>query len=150
MSQTIADEKQMLDLGRRLAQACRGGAVIYLHGPLGAGKTTLVRGFMGGLGYTGSVKSPTYTLIEPYDINDHPVYHLDLYRIADAQELEYLGLRDLCEREAVLLVEWPDRGAGMLPPPDISITLAYQGSGRALSVESHSEIGRRIAAAISI
>ena len=89
--------------------------IVYLKGDLGAGKTTLVRGFLRGLGYKGTVKSPTYTLIEPYRIAGKSICHLDLYRLADAEELEYLGVRDLLQEETVLLIEWPERGEGVLP-----------------------------------
>ena len=99
--------------------------VIYLSGELGAGKTTLVGGLLQALGVTGPVKSPTYTLIEPYDLGGRAFYHLDLYRVADPRELEMLALRDLLEPGTVLLVEWAERGGAMLPPADLRIRLAY-------------------------
>ncbi len=104
------DEAEMLTVGGKLANICRDSTVIYLRGQLGAGKTTLVRGFMRGMGYTGAVKSPTYTLVEPYQVGDRRLYHLDLYRVQAAAELAYLGLRELAEGKAITLIEWPERG----------------------------------------
>lgn len=131
----------MLALGGRLARACHAAAVIYLYGPLGAGKTTFVRGFLRARGYAGTVKSPTYTLIEPYDIEDWHCYHLDLYRVEAAAELDYLGLRELYQGKALLLVEWPERGAGFLPPPDLVVDIEYAETGRVLHLEAKSAVG---------
>jgi len=131
-------------LGAELSAAVDGECVIYLHGDLGAGKTTLVRGFLRGLGYQGAVKSPTYTLMEPYRVNGRQVYHLDLYRLADPGELEYLGVRDLLGQQAVLLVEWPERGAGELPPADLLIDIEYLQDGRRLAVKSVTERGEKL------
>jgi tRNA threonylcarbamoyladenosine biosynthesis protein TsaE len=111
-----------------------GGWLVHLRGDLGTGKTTLVRGILRGLGHRGAVKSPTYTLIEPYEPGGLPVYHLDLYRLGDPEELEYLGLRDLLGGEALLLVEWPERAAAALPPPDLEVRIAYAGTGRDLEL----------------
>ena len=132
------------DLGRRIALAVKGDCVIYLHGELGAGKTTLVRGFLRGLGHQGSVRSPTYTLMEPYQTDAFSVYHLDLYRLADAGELEYLGVRDFLGTGAVLLVEWPERGEGDLPPADLLVEIEYRGTGRRLRLVPCTEAGRSI------
>ncbi len=135
-------------IGERLAAAvgaARGNpGVIFLHGDLGAGKTTLVRGFLRALGYAGAVKSPTYTLLEPYLIGELPVYHLDLYRLAAPGELEYLGIRDLLEQRAVLLVEWPEQGVGELPEPDLTVDIEYRDEGRRLCIAAATPRGEEI------
>ncbi|AHE99098.1 tRNA (adenosine(37)-N6)-threonylcarbamoyltransferase complex ATPase subunit type 1 TsaE [Thioalkalivibrio paradoxus] len=106
---------------------------IHLQGDLGAGKTTLVRGLLRALGHRGAVRSPTYTLLEPYEFAGLTVLHFDLYRVGDADELEYLGVREQSDARTLWLVEWPDRGAGWLPPPDLVATLVHEGTGRRLS-----------------
>ncbi|TVQ94696.1 MAG: tRNA (adenosine(37)-N6)-threonylcarbamoyltransferase complex ATPase subunit type 1 TsaE [Chromatiaceae bacterium] len=121
--------------GGRLAAALAGRpGVIYLQGELGVGKTTLVRGLLHALGHRGPVRSPTYTLIEPYETLTPPVWHLDLYRLGDAGELEYLGLADLLDGRSLLLIEWPERGAGALPAADLRVQLDYAGNGRRLTL----------------
>ncbi len=127
----LASEDAQTDCGRALAERLRGQAgVVFLRGDLGAGKTTLVRGLLRGLGHEGPVRSPTYTLIEPYEVAGQRLYHLDLYRLGDPEELEFLGLRDLLDGEALLLVEWPERGAGVLPEPELIIDIAHAPPGR--------------------
>lgn len=108
----------------------RPGGVLYLEGPLGAGKTTLTRGLLRALGVRGSIRSPTYTLLEPYEIGHRDLLHLDLYRLTHPRELEQLGLRDYPPAQCWWLVEWPERGAGLLPPPDLRIELAHEPDGR--------------------
>lgn len=121
--------------GRRLAQVLGPSGVVYLIGDLGAGKTSIVRGLLRGLGVEGPVKSPTYTLIESYPVGEGRwVHHLDLYRLADAGELEWLGVRDLFGAGSLVLIEWPERGAGELPPPDLTLTLAIEGDGRRVTL----------------
>ena len=132
----------MLALGERLAARFSGGGVVYLEGELGVGKTTLVRGILRGLGHRGRVKSPTYTLVEPYEPGGRRVFHFDLYRLADPEELEYLGIRDYFPAEAIVLVEWPERGEGMLPPADLRVSIRYQGAARLVSLEAGSERDR--------
>jgi tRNA threonylcarbamoyladenosine biosynthesis protein TsaE len=140
----LPDSQAMEAFGARLAACTQGGEAIYLHGDLGAGKTTLVRGYMRALGHSGAVKSPTYTLVEPYELNGRRAYHFDLYRLGEPEELEYMGIRDYLDGEAVLLVEWPQRGEGILPAADIDITIDYAESGRHLSLQNHSAKGAKL------
>lgn len=139
----LADAAATERFGTRLAGCCGAGMVVFLHGELGAGKTTLVRGFLRGRGYGGAVTSPTYTLVEPYGC-DPPVYHFDLYRLADPEELEFIGARDYFGAEGVCLVEWPERGRGILPSADLSIHLTYAGPGRGLRAVSGTAQGGRV------
>jgi len=128
----LADEEAMMSFGSRIAQVTQGRGVIFLEGDLGAGKTTLSRGIIRGLGHVGAVKSPTFTLVEPYEIGDIRAFHFDLYRLVDPEELEYLGIRDYLEGDALCLIEWPQRGAGFLPKPDLTITIRPHADGRSL------------------
>lgn len=145
-----ADEVAMLALGARIAEATGGVGVIYLHGDLGAGKTTLSRGIIRGLGHVGAVKSPTFTLVEPYEIGSLRAFHFDLYRLVDAEELEYLGIRDYFEGDALCLVEWPQRGAGVLPKADLDITISPHGAGRALRLQAQGARGTAWCAALAV
>lgn len=117
-------EHAMAGLGKQIAEACNEGAVLYLEGTLGMGKTTLSRAIVQGAGWSGSVKSPTYTLIETYEVDGRTLYHLDLYRLADPEELEFMGLRDMLTQGAIWLIEWPERGRGGLPAADWQVTLS--------------------------
>lgn len=129
----LPSEAHQIAGGRALARRLRGqSGLVYLHGDLGAGKTTLVRGLLRELGHQGSVRSPTYTLIESYEAGGQVVHHLDLYRLGDPEELEFLGLRDLLDGAALLLVEWPERGVGMLPQADLVIDIEHAPPGRRL------------------
>lgn len=140
----IADAAAMEALGAALARALDGGLLVHLDGELGAGKTTLVRGVLRGLGHAGSVRSPTYTLVEPYELAGRHVYHLDLYRLADPEELEWIGIRDLLDADSLALIEWPERGAGVLPAADLEIAIAYFGTGRSVTLTAHSAAGERV------
>lgn len=141
----LPNEPATLALGQTLAQACDNqGAWIYLSGELGAGKTTLVRGFLQGLGYHERVKSPSYTLIEPYEFNHHFVYHLDLYRIAQSAELSQLGLEEYFRQDAICLVEWPDHFLDVLPVPDLILYLRQHNAGRQIKFESKTPRGDAI------
>jgi tRNA threonylcarbamoyladenosine biosynthesis protein TsaE len=143
----LPSEQAQVAFGAELASICgKQPMIIYLSGDLGAGKTTLARGFLRGLGHEGAVKSPTYTLIEPYALTPVPVYHLDLYRVADPAELEYLGLRDILEENAILLIEWPERGEGWLPAPDLALDIRTHGDGRAVRIGAQGARGRAVKA----
>lgn len=150
----IADEGRMLDAGRRLApllwpwgegalrhHAGSSGALVFLHGELGAGKTTLVRGLLRAWGLSSSVRSPTYTLIEPYELSWRGelkrVFHLDLYRLGAPEELDYLGWQELLSDGGLLLIEWPERGLPVLPAPDLEIVLRLQPLGRSIRLSGH-------------
>jgi len=140
---TVNSELQQQELGGRLAELCPGGLVVHLLGELGAGKTTLARGFIQGLGYDGRVKSPTYTLVETYDFSDFSCFHFDLYRLADPEELEYMGIRDFQTAQDILLIEWPDKGKGFLPAADLIIEIYYVGQGRKVRLIAETERGKR-------
>ena len=131
--------------GAALARALSGGDhIIFLHGDLGAGKTTLVRGLLRALGHAGRVPSPTYTLVEPYELGSLSLKHLDLYRIADPEELAYLGIRDM---SGAVLIEWPERGAHFLPEQDLDCRLSVAAPGRVLEVAGNTALGLEVAAA---
>lgn len=140
----IAGEENQEAFGTALAQLVEPPCIIYLAGDLGAGKTTLARGFMRGLGHEGRVKSPTFTLLEPYELGAVNCYHFDLYRLGDPEELLFLGIEDLLQPDAVLLVEWPERGRGVLPAPDLSIEILHGESERRLTLQAGSEKGLKI------
>jgi len=146
----LADEQAMSDFGARIARVTRGHGLIFLEGNLGMGKTTLSRGIIRGLGHVGAVKSPTFTLVEPYEIGDVRVFHFDLYRLVDPEELEFLGIRDYFEDDALCLIEWPDKGAGFLPKPDLTITISPQDSGRSLKILSQGSRGEAWCAALAL
>lgn len=142
----LADEAATAALATRLASVLDEGLVIYLHGDLGAGKTSFARALLGAVGVGERIKSPTYSLVESYLVDGRPAWHLDLYRIADPGELEWLGLDALSDPAALVLVEWPERGAGALPVADLIVHLAYAGMGREARMEPRTERGARIVA----
>ncbi|MSP26908.1 MAG: tRNA (adenosine(37)-N6)-threonylcarbamoyltransferase complex ATPase subunit type 1 TsaE [Methylococcales bacterium] len=107
--------------------------VIFLQGDLGMGKTTLVRGFLRASGFTGAVKSPTFTLVEEYTLGERKIFHFDLYRLNDSEELEWIGIRDYFEQNCLCFIEWAERGTGFLPQPDMIISLTAEGLGRNIS-----------------
>jgi len=140
----LLDESATLALGTRLAPCLVGGAVLYLRGDLGTGKTTFTRGIMRGLGMNGTVKSPTYTLVESYDVSHSTVYHFDLYRLTDAEELEFMGIRDYDQQNAIIIIEWPDLGKGYLPAADVEIEIYHAGEHRRLHLSPSNERGKVI------
>lgn len=144
----LNNETETVKFAAKLATAVKGGEIIYLKGDLGVGKTTFVSGFLHALGHTGNVKSPTYTLIEPYSVNHKNIYHFDLYRINDPEELEAMGIRDYCDGESICLYEWPEQGKGVLPEADIVLSLSYADQGREVKIESKSAKGKQILAHI--
>lgn len=146
----LADEQAMSDFGARIARITQGHGLVFLEGNLGMGKTTLSRGIIRGLGHVGAVKSPTFTLVEPYEIGDVRAFHFDLYRLVDPEELEFLGIRDYFEDDALCLIEWPDKGAGFLPKPDLTITISPQDSGRSLTILSQGSRGEAWCAALAL
>lgn len=143
MHRTLPAEADTLSLGHALAACIAPGLVIYLIGELGAGKTTLARGLLRGLGYTGKVKSPTFTLVEVYEVSRLYLYHFDFYRFSDPRELGEAGFREYFNPQSVCLVEWPEKSnkAAGLPAADLSIVLEVAGSGRNVAIFADSEAG---------
>ena len=138
------------ELGAQLAPLLSGGGVVYLYGDLGAGKTSLARAILKSLGYQGRVKSPTYTLVEPYELEPMTVYHMDLYRLSDPGELEYLGIREMIDETVLCLIEWPDHGAGYISRPDLIIKLEYLSAGRSVTLDANTERGVRILGSMTL
>lgn len=137
MKAHLADEASTLAFGARLVDLGLSSELVFLHGELGAGKTTLVRGFLRALGVQGTVKSPTYTLLESYEIGPLRVYHFDFYRIVDPRELGYIGIDDLMGEQAVKLVEWPANARDRLPRADMEVRLGIEGLGRSIEIIDH-------------
>lgn len=135
-------------LGQALLHATDRALVVAIQGELGAGKTTLVGGVLNAIGVAGPARSPTYTLIEPYEAASRHIYHLDLYRLADPQEVEALGVRDLLTADAALLIEWPERGTGALPEADLDISIRYSDAAgnetRQVALSAHGQNGRQL------
>ena len=151
LSLDIKNEEAMMELGAALARALGEDhqAVIFLHGNLGAGKTTLVRGLLRSLGHQAAVKSPTYTLVESYELPGWLLYHFDLYRLSDPEELEYIGIRDFWDKPNVSLIEWPEQGTGFLPRPDIELRIVHAGEGRYVHVAGLTERGESAVSALN-
>jgi tRNA threonylcarbamoyladenosine biosynthesis protein TsaE len=162
----LADEAATLHFGAILAKAIQPNLTIYLHGDLGAGKTTLVRGLINALGYVGKVKSPTYTLVESYEIKSNVistlnVYHFDLYRFNDDEEWEEAGFREYFNAQSVCLIEWPEKAQNVLPTPDLNVTITIKdlglsnektienSFGRSICISAHSTLGQQCLQVIS-
>jgi tRNA threonylcarbamoyladenosine biosynthesis protein TsaE len=138
----LPDEASTIEAGRQFAAQLKPGLTIYLHGDLGAGKTTFVRGVLQGLGYKGKVKSPTYTLVEPYEVEPdvksrYILYHFDLYRFSDVEEWEEAGFREYFNDDTICFVEWPEKAGDLLPEPDFDIKIMHLASGRKIEITSH-------------
>ncbi len=146
MSKILCGESETVTLGKMLFRAINEACLVFLYGDLGAGKTTCVRGFLNEGGYTGPVKSPTFTLVEEYEIEKFKVIHIDLYRLSDPEELEWIGIRDYFEENVVCFVEWPDKGSTSLPAPDLEIRLSGLNEYRSVEWMTHSVIGQAIIA----
>jgi tRNA threonylcarbamoyladenosine biosynthesis protein TsaE len=143
----LADEQATITMGKTLAQIIQQknkGVVVYLYGDLGAGKTTLTRGFVQGMGHQGNVKSPTYTLVEPYELSSWKIYHFDLYRLADPEELEYMGIRDYFADNSCSFIEWPEKGQGLLAKADFTLNITYSGEQREITLTAENMWGEHI------
>ena len=138
----LASEEATLALGAALAKGALPGRVLFLSGDLGAGKTTLVRGLLRALGWSGRVKSPTYALVEIYAVSRLDFYHFDFYRFKDREEWVNSGFREHFNPDSLCVVEWPEKAGGLLPPPDLHLTLELSQSGRRAAFTAHSEAGR--------
>lgn len=144
MNVELASELRTQEFGQILWKSVTSGCVIFLLGELGAGKTTLVRGFLRAAGFNGAVKSPTFTLVEEYNIEKLHIFHFDLYRISDAEELEWMGFRDYFSDDVICFVEWPRRGEGLLPTADIELKLDIADDRRRLTVTAYTTCGKAI------
>ncbi|BFM48617.1 tRNA (adenosine(37)-N6)-threonylcarbamoyltransferase complex ATPase subunit type 1 TsaE [Marinomonas sp. THO17] len=140
----IYGEVDMEAFGAEFSAALLQGGVVHLEGNLGMGKTTLVRGILRGMGYQGPVKSPTYTIVEPYEIADLEVYHFDLYRVADPEELEFMGIRDYFNERSLCLIEWAEMGQGILPAADLVVHLSLIRQGRHVLIKSLTDKGDHV------
>lgn len=146
----LEDEQATLRVAENFQQKLLPGLLICLTGTLGAGKTCFVRGCLRAGGHTGAVKSPTFTIVEEYKLDEIPIYHMDLYRLGDPEELEYLGIRDYLAPGAICFIEWPERGSGVLPVPDITVTLTMEGDGREIELKGISQRGKDIIATMDL
>ena len=142
LTRFLPDEDATLAFGTALSAALEPGMVVHLSGDLGAGKTTLARGVLRGLGYRGKVHSPTFTLVEAYEFSRLYLYHFDFYRFGDPSELDDAGFREYFNPQSVCLVEWPEKAPG-LPPPDLDVALHVEGGGRTVAIHALSEVGKR-------
>jgi len=141
----IKGESAMIRFGSQLGKIFKGGDILFLHGDLGAGKTTLTRGFLQGRGHIGAVKSPTYTFVEHYSFEGTRIYHFDLYRLGDGEELEYMGIRDYFRDDAICIIEWPEKAKGFLPKQDLDLVISYEDEGqRRIMISARTKRGIQI------
>lgn len=135
-TQVLPDTAATIAIGKKIAPHLPLGSTIFLHGDLGAGKTTFTRGVLQGLGHQGRVKSPTYTLVEPYHVGNGTIYHFDLYRFNDEEEWEMSGFREYFNPQSICLIEWPEKAINLLPQPSVEITLQHQADARMIEFSS--------------
>jgi tRNA threonylcarbamoyladenosine biosynthesis protein TsaE len=135
----FSNEQETIKYAKSLTKIIPQDIIVYLKGDLGSGKTTFVRGFLQGAGFNKSVRSPTYTIVEPYEELEIPIYHFDLYRLANPEELEYIGIRDFIARQGICFFEWPEKGLGILPPADLTINFFVQDDKREVYIEYNSK-----------
>ncbi|AJC48595.1 tRNA (adenosine(37)-N6)-threonylcarbamoyltransferase complex ATPase subunit type 1 TsaE [Allofrancisella guangzhouensis] len=134
MKKIVSNEEQMLSLAAEYSKNLQTNKIIFLHGDLGSGKTTFVKGVLKALGYKGNVKSPTYTLVESYEFKDFSIYHFDLYRISDPEELEWIGIRDYFNEKSICFIEWPDKGKDFLPKASSNIYIKHLAEKREVEI----------------
>ncbi len=146
----LESEIETVNLGSKLANAIKPPLTLYLSGELGAGKTTFSRGLIQSLGHKGAVKSPTYTLVEPYELNGMDIFHFDLYRLSDPEELEFMGIRDYFADSSLCIVEWPDKGVGILPDADLLIDIKYLEQGREVTLTPQTAVGNTLLASVHL
>ena len=144
------DEEAMLALGSHLSQLLKGSGAVFIRGQLGAGKTTLCRGLLRAMGHSAAVKSPTFTMVEPYEIGASIVFHFDLYRLSDPGELDYIGIDEYFAGGGLCLVEWPEKAVGCLPQHDLEIFIDVSGEKRNITVEAMSADGETICEALTL
>lgn len=141
---TLPTEADTLDFGAKLAAVCPAQCLIFLQGDLGAGKTTLVRGFLRGLGYAGTVKSPTYTLVESYQLVQRQIFHFDLYRLTQTSELNDMGIDDYFSTPSICIIEWPECGKKQLPTGDLTCYIRALDSGREIKITAETNVGEQL------
>ncbi|MBT4836925.1 MAG: tRNA (adenosine(37)-N6)-threonylcarbamoyltransferase complex ATPase subunit type 1 TsaE [Methylococcales bacterium] len=134
------DEESLADFARQISKKILPGSIVFLQGDLGVGKTTFVRKYLLALGFKGHVKSPTYSIVESYQLSQIQVAHFDLYRLSDGEELEYMGFREYLDAQSICFIEWPEKASGFLPEADMVISLEYHQQGRIIKVDDDSTI----------